>query len=331
LKILVTGAAGDIGSYLVPALLRQGHTVRALVKDLKEADRARRRGVEIFIGDIADPRTLNGAAYSVDAVYHLAAAFFVVNAEEALRIINYEGTINVANECIEKGVKRFIFPSFPLVLGPHVTPSPPLGIESAKGITTSFHALYKRLCEQHLHVLNEQGKLSTTILRLGTVYGPDIRLITMLKKFLQAGLYRIPGSGNNLSHFAHVEDVVQGMLLALSNERAAGQVYNVADDKPVRFKDFVYELADLLGAPRPGSAPVWLFKGFASLATAWAAINKTTPIINRDILNFSLSSFAADTAKTRDELGFRPTYPTIYDGLPTCVDTHPENERSRVG
>lgn len=331
MKILVTGAAGDIGSHLVPALIRQGHTVRALVKDLREADRARGNGVEIFIGDITDPRTLNGAAYSVDAAYHLAAAFFVVNAAETLRVINYEGTINVANECIDKGVKRFIFPSFPLVLGPHVTPSPPLGIESATMATTSFHALYKRLCEQHLHVLNEQGKLSATILRLGTVYGPDIRLITTLKKFMQSGLYRIPGPGNNLAHFAHVEDVVQGMLLALSNERASGQVYNVADDRPLRFKDFVYKLADLMGVARPGSAPVWLFKGFASLATAWAAISNTAPVINRDVLNFSLASFAADTTKTRDELGFRPKYPTIYTGLPTCVDAPLEDERSKAG
>lgn len=331
MKLLVTGAAGDIGSHLVPALLAQGHTVRALVKDLREADRVRRPGVEAFIGDITDPKTLYGAAYGIEAAYHLAAALFVVDPENTLRRVNYEGTINVADECIQQGVKRFIFPSFPLVLGPHTTPSQPVSIERVTRPTTSFHALYKRLCEQHLYVLNEHGKLSVTILRLGTVYGPDIRLIKTLKRFLARGLYRIPGTGENIAHFAHVEDVVQGMLLALSGERAKGRVYNIADDAAVRFKDFVYELADLMGAPRPGTAPVWLFEVFASLATTWASINKTPPLINSDILAFSLSDFAADTSKAKDELGFRPKYPTIYAGLPTCVDTYTEIARSKAG
>lgn len=328
-KILITGAGGDIGSHLTPALVRKGHDVRALVKTPKEADRIRGPGVEILFADITDPRTLDGAALNIDVAYHLAAVLFVVNPEEELRKVNYDGTINIANECADKGVKQFIFPSFPLVLGPHEQPSKPINPEESITQPNSYHALYKKLSEQHLLILNRQGKLPVTILRLGTVYGPDIRLIKTLKNFMGRGLYRIPGDGNNLFHVAHIDDVVQAMTLVLLNDKALGQIYNVADDAPVRYKEFVFELADLLSVPRPGFAPVWLFRILASLATFWAQLTNSTPVINNDILTFSLSSFTADTSKTKTELGFKPKYPTIHEGLPTCVDTEIQRERGR--
>ncbi|MBE0446966.1 MAG: NAD(P)-dependent oxidoreductase [Actinobacteria bacterium] len=328
MKILVTGAAGDIGSHLTPALLSRGHTVRALVKNLSEADKIKIPGVEIFIADITDPSTLDGAAIDIDSTYHLAATLFVVDPEEELRKVNYEGTINIADECIDKGVKRFVFPSFPLVLGPHETPSAPISPEEATVQPSTYHALYKKLSEQHLKILNDRGKIAVTVLRLGNIYGPDIRLIRILKTFIKRGLYRIPGTGDNLSHFVHIDDVIQAMLLTLKSERAEGQIYNVADDMPVRYKDFVFELADLMGTSRPGSAPIWLFRIFASLSTAWARLTKTTPQINNDILTLNISSFAADTTETKNELGFRPRYPTIYEGLPTCIGGYREPQRS---
>ncbi len=319
MKILVTGAGGDIGSNLISTLLRQGHKVRALIRSPREANRIRQPGVEIFVADVTDPRTLNGAAINIDITYHLAAALFVVNPGEELRKINYEGTINVANECIDKGVKRFIFPSSPLVLGLHTKPSKPISPEEASTQPNCYYALYKKLCEQHLLVLDQHGKLAVTILRLGTVYGPDVRIIKTLKTFIQRGLYRIPGDGNYIASFAHINDVTQAMALVLGNKKTAGQIYNIADEEPIQFKNFIFELADIMGTPRPGFAPIWLYRISASLDTLWASVTGTTPLINNDILTFSTSNFAADITKTKSELGFSPIYPTFREGLPTCV------------
>jgi len=330
MKILVTGAGGDIGSHLTPALIKKGHTVRALVKTPYEAGRIEGLGAEIFYGDITDPKTINGSAKGIDAAFHLAAALFVVNPEEELRKINYEGTVNVAEECIDKGVKRLIFPSFPLVLGPHAEPSKPVSPEEVKTQPNTYHALYKKLAEQHLLVLNEHRRIAVTILRLGTVYGPDIRLIKTLTSFMKRGLYRIPGDGNNLFHVTHIDDVVQGMLLALENKKAEGQIYNIADDKPVRYKEFVYELADVLNVRRPGFAPIWLYRIAVAAAASWARLTRTPPAINEDILTFSISSFAADTSKAKAELGFKPKYPTIYEGIPASVGRFRRNAQAKA-
>lgn len=320
MKILVTGAGGDIGSQLVSSLIKQGHRVRALVKNPEEANRIQQPGLEIFMADITNPASISGAALNIDIAYHLAAALFVTNPEETLREVNYGGTINIANECVDKGVERFIFPSTPLVLGPHTRPEKPLNSEDAIIQPTSYHALYKKLAEQHLLVLDKHGQLSVTILRLGTVYGPDMKFIKLLKTFLKRGLYRIPGNGDYIMSAVHIDDVIQGMNLVLKNERATGQIYNIADDKPVKFKEFIFKLADLLHVSRPGFAPMWLYRIFASLDIFWAEITKTAPLITNDILAFNTSSFAADNTKAKEQLDFRPKYPTIYDGLPTCVE-----------
>lgn len=320
MKILVTGAAGDIGSQLIPSLIQQGHSIRALVRSAKEARTIQDPRIEILVADITNPTSINGSALRVDAVFHLAATLFVTDPEEDLRKVNYEGTINMANECIDKGVKRFIFPSFPLVLGPHRFPSKPTNPEYAPGQPNCYHALYKKLCEQHLLVLAEHGKLSPTILRLGTVYGPNMRFIKTLKSFMRRGLYRIPGDGNYIFNPVHIDDVIQAMLLTLNSEKASGQIYNVADDMPLRYKDFVFKFADLLNVPRPGFASMGLYRVFAGLATLWARLTNTAPPINNDILTFSTSSFAANTIRTKQELGFKPKYPTIAEGLPTCID-----------
>ncbi|HEY3375571.1 MAG TPA: NAD(P)-dependent oxidoreductase [Candidatus Aquicultor sp.] len=330
MNILVTGAGGDIGLRIVAILLRQGHHVKVLATTTKEARSIRYPGVEIFVGNVSDARSIKGIAIDTDVVFHLADALFVADPEETLRQINYEGTINIAEECTASHVKRFIFPSIPQVLGPHKTPMPPLEPEDTVTQPSSFYALYKRLCEQHLLILGEQGKLPVTILRLGTIYGPHTQLIKMLTPRIARRSYRIPGTGNTLINPVHIDDVVHAILLALGTTRASGQIYNVADNMPVTYKEFIYELAGLIGAPHPKSTSVSLCRSVAAFVEAWARITKTAPSVTNDTLTLGMSSFAADTVKTKADLGFTPLYPTIYDGLPTCFAPGKERRPGKV-
>lgn len=318
MKILVVGASGDIGSHLIPELSNKGYGVRALVKTPKEADKIRMPGVEIYFADITNPRTIDGAALGIGAVYHLDDSYCVVNPEEDLRKLIYEGLVNVADECINKGVKRFIFTSSPFVLGLCNGPLKPVSPEMATEQPNTFYALYKKLCEQHLTVLNKHGKLDVTILRLGTVYGPAVELIKTLRALIKHGVYRIPNNGENKMQAVHIEDVVQVLILVLKNKKAIGQIYNVADDRPILYKEFIFKLADLLNMPRPKFISIWVCRAIASLSTIFAKLTNSTPLINNDILTLSTSSFELDTLKTKVELGFSPKYPTINEGLPTC-------------
>ncbi len=105
-----------------------------------------------------------------------------------------------------------------------------------------YHALYKKLAEEYLLNLNDEGKLPVTILRLGTVYGWNNRLIKTLSKLMKQGLFRLAGNGRNIISLVHIDDVVQAMLLAMEKDIAKGQIYNICDNRPVTMKEF----ADLL-------------------------------------------------------------------------------------
>ena len=104
MKVLVTGASGNIGSHAVPELLRQGHSVRCFTRDTPEGRRHARalpRGAEAAFGDVLDPDALRRAAAGVDAVVHLAAVIPPGSEEdpEHAREVNVEGTRNAVAAC----------------------------------------------------------------------------------------------------------------------------------------------------------------------------------------------------------------------------------------
>lgn len=317
MKILITGAAGDIGLRVASALLESGHQVKALVRRVEGAEWLREAGAEIHIGDVTKPETLKGICDDMDFVYHFSAALFVSNPKKAIEEVNYLGTVNLAKESLGRKIKRFIFPSLPLVLGPHEKPLRELRPEEALAKPNFYHAFYKKLTEEYLLKLSDEGKFPVTILRLGTVYGPNVRLIKSLSRFMRHGLFRLAGGGKNIIHLVHIDDVVQAMLLAIEKDVAAGQIYNICDDKPVKMKEFADLLADTIGVKRPGTAPVFLFRIAAFFATSLSRLTGKPAFINQDVVTLSISSYVADNSKAKKELGFRPKYPTIYEGIKT--------------
>lgn len=315
MKILITGAAGDIGSRVAKALIEKGYQIKVLVRRVKGTEWLKKAGAEIKIGDVTKPETLKGICDDVDFVYHFSAVLFVPNPKKEIKEGNYFGTINLAKECFGKNIKRFIFPSLPLVLGPHEKPLKEIRPEEAPAIPNFYHALFKKLSEEYLLKLNDEGKLPITILRLGTVYGRNNRLIKTLSKLMKQGLFRLTGSGKNIISLVHIDDVVQAMLLAMEKDVTAGQIYNICDDRPVTMREFADLLADTIRVKRPGSAPVFLFRIAAFFATLLSRITGKPALTNQDVVTMTISSYAADNSKAKKELGFQPRYPTVYEGI----------------
>jgi len=89
MKILVTGAAGDIGSRVTTALLERGHQVKALVRRVEGTGWLKKAGAAIHIGDVTKPETLGGICDDVDVVYHFSAVLWVANPKKVLKEVNY--------------------------------------------------------------------------------------------------------------------------------------------------------------------------------------------------------------------------------------------------
>lgn len=109
------------------------------------------------------------------------------------------------------------------------------------------------------------------------------------------------GDGSGVWSWLHLEDAAEATVAAIE-KGSSGEVYNIVDDEPVTWRDYLTCFARVLGAPSPRRAPLWLVR----LASAYAAISLTSriPISN---------------AKARRELGWKPAYPTYREGLATLV------------
>ena len=276
--ILVTGATGKVGSHLVPRLLNQGLQVRALVRPGPNVQKLRDLGVEIVEGDLLRAESLGMALQSVETVVHLAAFFRGATPEQAHEV-NLVGTERLAAAARQAGVKMFIFASTSNVY-PAGLNRPAREVDSPGPEPPSHpYPASKVAAEAELMELDRKEGLGLCILRLGFVYGEGDRHVWEAMPHV---------SGWNPArrmHSVHHADVAQAVLRALLRGALAGKVYNIADDAPIT----LLELARLARVPEPSP------ERFALPLDPWEGL--------------------MDTRQAREELGFRPLYPSCYSAV----------------
>jgi nucleoside-diphosphate-sugar epimerase len=136
-------------------------------------------------------------------------------------------------------------------------------------------------------------------LRYGAFYGQD-SFTRMLISLVRKRRLPVPSSGGGFINFIYLEDAAAATVAALEKGRA-GQAYNVVDDEPVRWGDYLDALAAELGARRPWRVPVWMLRAIPSLYAIVA------------------SSMRVSNAKAKRELGWAPAVPSYREGIPLVV------------
>ena len=170
MKILLTGATGNVGSHTLPELVRRGHQVRCLTR-LTTANRRRAKalppGVEVAWGDITDPVAVARATTDVDVVIHLAALIPPAADEQPDRAheVNVDGTANVIAACsAHPQAPRLLFTSTLDVHGITLDKEPPRRVDDPL-VATNPYTAHKIKCEQ---MIQESG-LIWAIFRLADV------------------------------------------------------------------------------------------------------------------------------------------------------------------
>ena len=271
MKILVTGAAGFIGSNLVDGLLSAGHELRAL-DNFATGHRANlahvAADIDIVEGDLRSYERVSWAVRGCEAVFHEGAMPSVPRSVQdplTSSEINIGGTLNVLLAARDAGVRRVVSASSSSVYGD--APGFPR-VETQATSPLAPYAVSKLAAEQYCRVAHLVYGLETVCLRYFNVFGrrqdPFSQYSAVIPKFItamQAGLApTIYGDGTQSRDFTHVDDVVAANMLALEAPTAAGRIYNIACGRQVSLNELVAQLNDILGtqleadylAPRPG-------------------------------------------------------------------------------
>lgn len=261
MNVLVTGAAGFIGSHLTEALLRRGDRVCALdnfddfyAAGIKRAnlkscvDHPRFQLVE---GDIRDPATVARCVdESTDAVVHLAARAGVrPSIEQPLlyQDVNIRGTMVLLERCKMFPSCRLVFASSSSVYGNRA--DVPFRESDRVDDPISPYAATKKAGELLVHTYHHLYGLPATCLRFFTVYGPRQRPDLAIHKFARLMDEGLPvpvfGDGGMERDFTYIDDIVDGVLRAI-DRCTAFHLYNLGESRPVSVAALIELLQELL-------------------------------------------------------------------------------------
>jgi len=261
-KILVTGGAGFIGSYIVDRLLTDGFEVTVmdnLSTGLLEniASHQNRKSFHFIQGDIRNLDLVNKTLPDVDAVFHGAALIEIARSVEDPLLtneVNVTGTLSLLKACLDSSVKRFIFPSSAAVYGK--TEVLPVR-ESLVSQPISPYGVSKLAAENYCRVFCEVYGLETVCLRYFNVYGPRQTygpysgVITIfVNQLLDNQPLIIHGDGEQTRDFVNIQDVVDATMLALTRKSAVGEVFNIGKGIATSINQVANMLQEITGKTR---------------------------------------------------------------------------------
>ncbi len=243
MKALVTGGTGFVGSPVVDLLLKEGHAVRLFCRSSRLPDRLQGKDVEPVTGDLADADAVVRAMENTDVFLHIGEIKNRTR-DDARKNVSLVETI--AGNLTRQGVSRFVFISSISVAG---VPSriPADETTPAELVPQDHYTTYKREAEE---VIAGMKGADYVILRPAPVYGPGSRYLGQLIRLVALfGPIGIPfiGDGNNFKPLIHVDDLAEAIVRAGTIQKAAGQIFTIADGLRHTWRDFFTAVADAQG------------------------------------------------------------------------------------
>jgi nucleoside-diphosphate-sugar epimerase len=312
--ILITGAAGNLGSLLSRHLLPTGHELRLMYhrRPLPD-DIARGAHVRPINADLGDPATLSAAVAGADVIVHFAGRLFAPRPERFLRETNTRWFSNLLTAGLQAHVSRIILISFPHVEGPTSVEHPATGRLDRQPI--SVHAQTRLEEERLLFDRTRDTDTSAVALRLGMIYGRGILMIEAARWLARRRLlcvWREP----TLFQLLSTADYLRAVEAAILKPGVRG-IYHVGDEQPVTLQTFLDRACRTWGYHRPARIPFWIIYSAAGICECLATIARTPSPLTRDFVRLGRVPHWGDTARAREELVQQLLYPTLESGLAT--------------
>lgn len=285
MRVALVGTTGVLGRALVPLLLQEGHTVRALARSTDKARRLFPQVAEIVECDLLQMSApaLSDLLADCDAVAHIATSIpndsGAPNAWEANTRLRTDGVRVLLEACLNARVKRYLQQSITMAYPNHgdewITEDAPLDTAPERArVCAPVIAMEQMVRAAPL------DKLQWCILRGGSFVGADTHQNKLIER-LQRGEEIVPCDGRNFTSLIHVADMASAAAAAI--ERApAGTIFNIVDE-PLRYGEYLDRLADSLRVPRAKR------DGASNCPPSWRCSNRAA----------------------KDKLGWQPTHRLI--------------------
>jgi len=301
MRVFVIGGTGFLGTHLILELQKQDHQVTILTRSREKATDFEGIGTRVVIGDLLQPESFMPTLSLQDAVIFVAMPEVRPGRVSSKRFkILRNQTASYFSTSIAIAEKS----SCPLILT----------------LGTSFHTVGEVAADESWPIerfgMTKIGEpvdpLISDVIKRGSppliqmlpgqIYGPGGLFRNFMYEWMKKGRYRVIGSGKNYIPRIHVRDCAQAYVQALK-KMPVGEKFIIADDGPCTQREFSDFMADCMNVPRPKSVP-----GFIVRTVMGKLIYETVTM-----------SCRVSNAKVKENLGWKPKFPTYREGLPATI------------
>ena len=319
MKILVTGAAGFIGSHACEDFIRSGHTVVGLDNfDTFYSEKIKRQNLVslnkdnnflFYEADIRDQKSLNDILIlnKIDVVVHLAAKAGVRPSIDSIADyydVNVNGTVSLLEAMRINNVKKMLFASSSSVYGNNK--KVPFSENDQVDFPISPYASTKKSCELLCHVYSHLYAFDITCLRFFTVFGPRQRPDLAIHKFTrlidEGKSLPFYGDGSTSRDYTYIEDIMNGISCALNN-LGGYRIYNLGESRVIDLNNLVKTIEDSLG--------------------------KKANLSHLPLQPGDVKITYADISKAKSEIGYNPKF-NFRDGINEFVNWYMQNKTHLV-
>ncbi|MDJ0877015.1 MAG: SDR family NAD(P)-dependent oxidoreductase [Halieaceae bacterium] len=301
--VALTGATGFIGQRLCAHLLGRGDSVRALLRSPQKASRLP-DSIETVTGSLQTPDALQQLLSGADAVIHLAGVVRGNKAEDFL-VSNCEGTraVLTAAGSVAPGARII-----------HVSSL------AAREPQLSWYSRSKRAGEE----LVKASSLDWVVLRPPAIYGPGDEEMRAIFDWMARGIALVPGSIEARTSLLHVDDLVQAIATCLDGEAAAGQVFELGDEKSGGYN--WREMATIAGTVYGREVRLWqvpapLLNAVAALSLGLGRLTgKPAMLTPPKLRELRFDNWVTDNRAISEATGWSPQI-GLHDGLLTLDNT----------
>lgn len=323
-NILITGSAGFIGKNLVNTLRNGNDRLTCLIAPWENFS-FNDKQIEEVKGDVKNKKTISEIAKDKDVIFHLAAKTdFSGKTYEEYKEINVTATVNLAQEALKNGFKKFIFTSSIAAQG--IKYETPFLDEKTENVPNNLYGKSKCEAEKKLLELHRNFNLPVVIIRPTTVYGPwEQSVFLALCKAINGEKYFQIGNGQNLVSYVYVKNLIKCLLSASEKEKANGQIFTVSDLYPYSMNYLTEAISKSLKKDKKlAHIPVSLGLTIGVLMEAIGFITgKKMPLYRSRVKNLS-SSYTYDISKSIRELEYFPDF-TLEEGINETINWYKKN------